>query len=130
MAVEHFRFVRGRDVTNGGEQLRRECLNALRSDAALSFLAQLMYELTRAARDEYGPEGTMPPGSEFALRCFNEMLHRTSMQMRKVLGTPDAGYPDDVYLNMLDNEANVGERPGVLTSVLTRAVEAATSPSP
>jgi hypothetical protein len=111
-----------RKVTPESEGLRREALQALRSDAAIHFLAQFVYEITRVVRTEYGSDGTMPPGSGFALRCFNEMLHRTSMQMRQVLGTPRAGYPDDVYLNILENEATVGERLEVLHSVMVRAL--------
>ena len=109
-------------MTNESAQLRHAALQALRSDAANHFLAQLVYELTRAVREEYGPDGTMSPGSEFTLRCFNEMVHRTSMQMRQVLGTPSAGYPDDVYLNILENEASDGERLDVLTSAIARAL--------
>ena len=67
---------------------RDAALAALGSHEAIRFLAWLGWELTAAARGEYGTQGDMPPGSEYSLRSYNELLHRTSMQMCESVGVP------------------------------------------
>jgi hypothetical protein len=80
-------------------------LDALGSDEAVRFLACLSWELTLAARAEYGIQGDMPPGSEYLLRSYNELLHRTSMQMCRAVGVPHGGHPDEAFIDMLRAEA-------------------------
>ncbi len=97
-------------------------LDALGSDKAVPFLACLSWELTLAARGEYGPQGNMPPGSEYALRSYNELLHRTSMQMCQAVGMPHGGYPDEAFINMLQAEADRAGRLPNLESAVGRAL--------
>jgi hypothetical protein len=52
----------------------------------------------------------MRSGSQYALRCYNELLHRTSMQMCQAVGLPLGGYPDIDFIAMLRNEAARGDR--------------------
>ncbi len=80
-------------------------IQLLQAEAALPFLTCLSFELTLAARSTYGPEERMHAGSEYSLRSFNELLHRTSMQLCQAVGIPERGYPPDAYLAMLQNEA-------------------------
>ena len=105
-------------------------LDALRSEASLRFLASLGLELTLLGRCEYGPDGTMPPGSEVGLRCVNELLHRSSMQMCLAVGAPHGGYPDEAFLSMLQDEAKRGERLGRLEVAVSRALQSLDSPLP
>ena len=97
-------------------------LDTLGSELAIKFLAALSWELTLAGRGEYGTEGAMPSGSQYALRCFNELLHRTNMQMCQAVGVPHGGYPDPDFLGTLRNEATRGDRLSRLESVIGRAL--------
>jgi hypothetical protein len=97
-------------------------LDALGSDEAIRFLSCLSWELTIAARAEYGPKGTMPPGSEISLRSYNELLHRTSMQMCQVVGVPHGGYPDEDFIGMLQTEAARGDRVNSLEDAVGNAL--------
>jgi hypothetical protein len=54
------------------QRLREAALDALRSEQVIEFLAALTWELTLAARREYGLEGSAP-GSEYPLRSYNEL---------------------------------------------------------
>jgi hypothetical protein len=85
-------------------------LDALGSDEAIRFLACLTWELTLAARGDYGTQGDMPPGCEIPLRSYNEMLHRTSMKMCQAVGVPHGGYPDEAFIDMLRAEAARADR--------------------
>jgi hypothetical protein len=84
---------------------RDAALDALGSDEAIRFLACLSWELTLAARGEYGTQGDMAPASEYPLRSYNELLHRTSMQLCQAVGVPHGGCPDEAFLDMLRSEA-------------------------
>jgi hypothetical protein len=104
------------------QRLREAALEALRSEQTIKFLAALTWELTLAARGEYGSEGSMPPGSEYPLRCYNELLHRTSMQMCQAVGVPHGGYPNEDFIDMLLSEAARGDRLNSLESAVARVL--------
>jgi hypothetical protein len=91
---------------------------------ATAFLGCMVFELTLAARSQYGPEGSMPSGSEYSLRCFNELVHRTGMQLRRSVGMADAGYPTDAYLSRLRYDAENGDPLAELEHAMGRAVTA------
>jgi len=97
-------------------------LAALGSDEAIRFLACLSWELTVAARREYGTQGDMPPGSEYPLRSYNELLHRTSMQLCQSVGVPHGGYPDEAFIEMLQAEATRAERLSNVESAVGRTL--------
>jgi hypothetical protein len=104
------------------QRLWDAALGTLRSELSLKFLASLSWELTIAARGEYGMAGDMPSGSEYALRCYNELLHRTGMQMCQAVGVPHGGYPDEDFIGMLQAEATRGDRLSSLESAVYRAL--------
>jgi hypothetical protein len=60
---------------------------------ALALLASLSWELTIAARGEYGTAGSMPSVSEYVFQCYNELLQRTSLQMCQGVGVPPRRRP-------------------------------------
>jgi hypothetical protein len=65
----------------------------------------------------------MPEGSEYGLRCFNELAHRTAMQMCRAVGMPVIGYPPDAFVETIEAEA---DRNGLLPN-LRAAIERALS---
>ena len=102
-----------------------QAAEVLKSERAAALLGCMVYELTLAARSRYGPEGSMPSGSEYPLRCINELLHRTGMQLRQLAGMPDAGYPTDAYLETIRHEAENGGLLAELEDVIRRALTTA-----
>ncbi len=100
-----------------------QAARVLDSETATTFLGCMVLELTLAARTQYGPEGSMPPGSEYSLRCFNELVHRTGMQICRSVGVADAGYPTEAYLSKLRYEAEDGELLAELEYAMGRAVK-------
>jgi len=97
-------------------------LDALSSDEAIRFLACLSWELTLAARGEYGAQGDMPAGSEYPLRAYNELLHRTSMQMCQAVGVPHGGYPDEAFIGTLRAEAASADGLSSVESAVARTL--------
>jgi hypothetical protein len=93
----------------------------LDSEVATAFLGCRVFELTLAARSQCGPEGSMPSGSEYSLRCFNELVHRTVMQFRRSVGVAEAGYPTEAYLSRLRYEAEDGQLLAELEYAMGRA---------
>jgi len=87
-------------------EIRAAVVEVLDRDAARVFIAQLIWELTLGARGQYGPEGTMPAGSEVLLRCFNELIHRSTAQLRQALGSTGSGYPPDAFVDVVEAEAS------------------------
>ena len=66
----------------------------------------------------------MPPGSEYQLRCFNELTHRTGMQLRRSVGMAGTGYPTFAYLAKLQNEAEGANLLPELAYAMDRALTA------
>lgn len=64
------------------------------------FLAQLMYELTVYARDNYevGGEGLTNPQR---VRRINEIQHRLSAFLRQLLREDSRRYPDDAIVRIV-----------------------------
>jgi hypothetical protein len=69
-------------------------------DEKKEFLAQLMYELTVVARDSYVPEedGLTNPQR---VRRINEVQHRLSAFLGKLLRDDPQRYPDDVLVRIV-----------------------------
>ena len=85
-------------------EIRSGVVGALDGDGAAMFIANLMSQLTVGARSQYGPDGTMPARSDFALRCFNELIHGCTSPLQKALGSAGAGYPSDTFVDVLEEE--------------------------
>jgi cob(I)alamin adenosyltransferase len=92
------------------------------------FLAQLMHELTVVARDGYevGGEGLTDPRR---LRLLNEVQHRLSMQLLKLLRGDSRRYADDdlvrIVLEQPQDEALAFELGRAFARVAARRLTAA-----
>lgn len=67
------------------------------------FLALLSHNLTVAARGYYEVAGgpAEPSTRQAAFERLNEIQHRLSAHFRKLLGDPEAGFPDEVITDVL-----------------------------
>ncbi|HLF77158.1 MAG TPA: hypothetical protein VJB57_06655 [Dehalococcoidia bacterium] len=89
------------------EQIRLQVI-ALSSERRLApFLADLMHQLTVAARAAYRPDVGVSERGYLRLKTINELQHQISSKLWHLLnGTPESHhYPDDVFLNILDETA-------------------------
>lgn len=68
------------------------------------FLAQLMYELTVVARDDYAP-GEAGLTDPERVRRINEVQHRLSAFLLKLLRNDPQRYPDDVLVRIVLEQA-------------------------
>jgi len=75
----------------------------LRSAQRGQFLALLSHNLTVAARASYAviDSPADPSTRQATLEGLNEIQHRLSAHFRKLLGDPQAGFPDEVLMDVL-----------------------------
>jgi hypothetical protein len=66
------------------------------------FLAQLAHELTVVARGYYEAAGQVEgDAQQKGLERLSEIQHRLSAQFRRLLGGAQAGFPDEVMIDVL-----------------------------
>lgn len=69
------------------------------------FLARLLHECTMWARSQYPEILSEPAGAVDELKRFNELSHVVSAQLRAILEGNGARYPDDVFFDILIEQA-------------------------
>lgn len=78
---------------------------SLPSPARAQFLARLLYGSSVWARSQYPEIQSQPTASVAGLRAFNELVHVVSDQLRAILEDDPARYPDDVFFDILVEQA-------------------------
>ena len=103
--------------------LRRELLELATSSNSAMFLAVLVDELTLSARGEYevGRKDAVRGGA--GLRPFNEMLRVVAAQLGRTAGTGARGYPNEALVDVLWENAVIGEIQQSVATALQRTVE-------
>jgi hypothetical protein len=81
---------------------------ALPLDHKLRMLSILSHNLTICARSAYSSE--VDDGlARKRLRAFNELLHLVTGHLMHILAHDSKRYPDDVFMSILFEEAEIGE---------------------
>ncbi len=96
----------------------------LEGDRRRGFLVALASELPLAARGEYAEAGHPADHALAALRAVNEMSLVVAKQLRSSLRGHSA-YPDDAFLQVLEDHSIAGDCERVLCWSLERAVQSA-----
>ena len=103
----------------------------LGSDRRLAFLAELVYELSLAARGLYPPDGTDEREAVAGFIAHNEMLQVLSASLRADLGGRGRGYPDRALVEALAGKARTWGREAILKAALKYALaETVSHPQP
>ena len=93
----------------------------LSSDNRDWFLAELLFSLSTSARASYVEAYSDPQSAVFALECHNEMIQIVAKQVRATYRGSRA-YPDDVFMEVLVEEAGRCSCQGALTWALEQAL--------
>jgi hypothetical protein len=80
---------------------------ALSTERKTHFLSSLAHQITVCARGVY-PEQKPEAKTVEKLSTFNEMQHIISGHLRNMLAGDEKRYPDEVFLNILLEEAEIG----------------------
>jgi hypothetical protein len=101
---------------------RPEILGRLRSTSREIFLAELLDVLNTLARDAYRDSDMSPERARHVLQVHNEMsLVVTSQLIDYLRKSPSPAYPEDVFLDVLFERAEIGG----LTSALEFSIDSA-----
>jgi hypothetical protein len=95
----------------------------LGSDRRLAFLAELVYELSLAARGLYPPDGTEARRAVAGFIAHNEMFQVLADPLRADLGGREGGYPDRALIEALVSKARIWGREATLRSALNHALD-------
>lgn len=86
----------------------KDSLAYLDSEHREQFLVQLAYWLTIRARGAYIEAGNEPDRAVVGLRCFNELLMVVTKQLLASQGIGGVGYPDEAFIQVLAEKAEIG----------------------
>jgi hypothetical protein len=102
--------------------LRGKLLHMLASGQRSQFLASLADALPLAARGEYAEAGHSSEHALASLRAVNEMMIVIGAQLVSSLNRQPSAYPDEAFLDVLLENAVIGDCRHVLAWALQRAV--------
>lgn len=102
----------------------RDALPAFSNEQRLSFLADLIFQLSIAARSTHSDSADDDQTSLRTLREVNEMNHQISQHLLHALRNiaADQRYPDDVFVEILHDHARAGRCTAIVEYALDRAL--------